>query len=174
MISAIIFVATTLAIGYLVLDASMDIRKQEQKKAQLQADIEVAKYIEDLKEIYLASQASVQLMSETDALTYNEPEQLNDLITALERALPKRSVVKSMNISGDTMTMGFETVTKEEAAKVLMQLKTIPYIKSVTVGGITGSAGGDETNRTKVQFTVNCELQRYEPVVENPTEGQEE
>lgn len=174
MISAIIFVATTLAIGYLIMDASLDIRKQEQKKAQLQADIEVAKYIEDLKEIYLASQASVQLMSETDALTFNEPEQLNDLIAALERALPKRSVVKSMNISGDTMTMGFETVTKEEAAKVLMQLKTIPYIKSVTVGGITGSAGGDETNRTKVQFTVNCELQRYEPVVENPTEGQEE
>jgi len=163
-----------LAIGYLVLDANLDIRKQQQKKAQLQADIEAAKYIEDLKEIYIASQASVQLMSETDALTFKEPEQLNDLIAALERALPKRSVVKSMNISGNTMTMGFETVTKEEAAKVLMQLKTIPYIKSVTVGGITGSTGEDDTNRTKVQFTVNCELQKYDPAAVTETEGQEE
>ena len=172
MISAIVFVAAVLAIGYLIVDANLDIRTQETKKLRLQAEIEEAKYIEDLKDIYVASQASVQMMSDTDALTFSEAEQLNDLITALERALPKRSVVHDMSISGKNMSMSFTTVTKEEAAKVLMQLKTIPYIESVTIGGITESTD-DTANRTKVSFVVNCVLKKYDPA-QDAVAGEEE
>ena len=172
MISAIVFVAAVLAIGYLIVDANLDIRTQEAKKLRLQAEIEEAKYIEDLKDIYVASQASVQMMSDTDALTFSEAEQLNDLITALERALPKRSVVHDMSINGKNMSMSFTTVTKEEAAKVLMQLKTIPYIESVTIGGITESTD-DTANRTKVSFVVNCVLKKYDPA-QDAVAGEEE
>ena len=154
------------------MDASLDIRTQEAKKVRLQAEIEQAKYIEDLKNIYLASQASVQMMSDTDALTFSEAEQLNDLILALERALPKRSMVRSMAINGENLNMSMTTVTKEESAKVLMQLKSIPYIESVSIGGIVETLD-EATQRTEVSFSVNCVLKKYEPEQETVT-GEEE
>ena len=175
-ISAIIFVAATAAIAFLIVTTSMEIKTQQNKKNRLLQEVEAAKYIEDLQNVYLASQASVQMMAETDALTFSEAEQLNDLITALERALPKRSLVHSININGDAMSISFTTVTKEEAAKVLMQLKEIPYIASVSVGGITETTPEEATNRTEISFTVNCTLQKYDPTAETETEteGQEE
>ncbi len=172
-ISAIIFVAATAAIAYLIVDATIDIQQQEKKKAQLQAEIEQAKYIEDLENIYIASQASVQMMAETDALTFSEAEQLNDLITALERALPKRAVVLSMNVNGENLSMSFTTVTKEEAAKVLMQLKEIPYIESVSIGGIVETLD-EATYRTEVAFSVNCKIKKYDPAQDVAEEGKEE
>jgi hypothetical protein len=58
-----------------------------------------------------------------------------------------------------------------------MQLKTIPYISDVTIGGIVENV--DETsNRTEVVFTVNCILQKPEVLpegegsAENTTEVQ--
>ena len=57
------------------------------------------------------------------------------------------------------MTINFTTVTKAEAAKVLMQLKTIPYISEVAVAGIVENVD-ETTNRTEVVFTVNCTLQK--------------
>ena len=139
----------------------------------LPKDIEVAKAIEDLRNVYLASQASVQMMADTDALTFSEAEQLNDIITSLERTLPKRSLVHSMTINGEDMSMSVSTVTKEEAAKLMMQLKDNPYISEVKVSGIVEKTD-ETTNRTEVSFTVNCTLQKYVPVTEETTEGKEE
>jgi len=67
------------------------------------------------------------------------------------------------------MSMSVSTVTKEEAAKLMMQLKDNPYISEVKVSGIVEKTD-ETTNRTEVSFTVNCTLQKYVPV----TEGKEE
>ena len=172
-LSGVIFVAAAAVIAVLMFTTSVEIMEQENKKNQLQKDIEAAKAIEDLRNVYLASQASVQMMADTDALTFSEAEQLNDIITSLERTLPKRSLVHSMTINGEDMSMSVSTVTKEEAAKLMMQLKDNPYISQVKVSGIVEKTD-ETTNRTEVSFTVNCTLQKYVPVTEETTEGKEE
>lgn len=169
-LSLAVFAVSAIAIASLVIYTQVEINKQEKKQKQFKKEIEAIQEIEQLREVFLASQQSVRIMTETDALTFSEVEQLNELITALERAFPKRSLVQSVVISGELMTISFTTVTKEEAAKVLMQLKEIPYIQSVSNSGIVEKLD-EVTNRTEVAFTVNCVLQKYE--VET-TEGTEE
>ncbi len=172
-LSATIFVAAAGVMAFLIIDASLEIKNQEARRAKLQMDVEEAEAIESLRDVYIASQQSVELMTETDALTFSMGEQLNDLITALERALPKRSVVHTLSVTGETMTLSFTTVTKDEAAKVLMQLESIPYISEVSVAGIVERT--EETaNRTEVTFTVNCTLQKYDPKAAAEVEGEEE
>ena len=161
-LSAIIFVAAAASIGFLVLSTQFEINSLEKRQEELKAQIAEAESIEQLRDVYLASQQSVQLMEATDALTFREPEQLNELISEMERALPKRAVVHDMTISGNVMTIGFSTITKEEAAKVQMQLKEIPYIQSATMSGIVEKVD-EATKRTEVTFTVNCVLQKYDP-----------
>ena len=172
-VSAVIFFAAAAAIGFLILTTWLDIQKQEDRKVQLQAEVTEASKIEDLVNVYTASQSSVQMMSDTDALTFSEAEQLNGIITALERALPKRSTVHNISINGADMTINFTTITKEEAAKVFMQLKQIPYIQDVTVGGLVEKVE-EGTNRTQVSFTVNCILQKYDETEDVAAEGEEE
>jgi len=173
MLSATVFLSAAVVMGVMMIVTSVEINKQEERKEALSAEIAEAVYIEDLQTVYEASQVSVQMMAETDALTFVEGEQLNDIITELELALPKRSTVHNMSISGPSMVISFSTVTKEEAAKVLMQLKAIPYIRSVSIGGITETLDR-ATNSTEVSFTVNCELQKYERVSDVTVEGEEE
>lgn len=158
-LSGAIFVAAAAIIAGLVIKTSIDIKYEKEMKALFEQNIAEAESIEDLYAVYLASQESIANMAATDALSFSMAEQLNDIIEALEKALPSRSLVHSFSISGNTMTINFSTVTKEEAAKVLMQLKTIPHIAEVSVGGIVEEV--DETsNRTEVVFTVNCILQK--------------
>ncbi len=161
-LSAIIFVAAAASIAFLIFSTQLEINSLEKRQEVLKTDIAAAEGIEHLRDVYLASQQSVELMQQTDALTFSEAEQLNDLITELEHVLPKRSLVHNITISGDIMTISFTTVTKEEAAKVQMQLKQVPYIKDVSVAGIVEKVD-EATNRTEVAFTVNCSLQKYDP-----------
>ncbi|MGN1083669.1 MAG: pilus assembly protein PilM, partial [Lachnospiraceae bacterium] len=169
-LSATIFIAAAAIIAYLVVDAALGIRYEKEMKATFEQRIEQAQGIEQLYQVYLASQESIATMAVTDALSFSMAEQLNEIIAALEKALPARSLVHSFSVSGDTMTVNFSTVTKEEAAKVLMQLQTIPYITEVTVAGIVENVD-ETTNRTEVVFTVNCKLQRYIALPGNQTDG---
>ena len=173
-LSGVIFVAAAAVIAFLMFTTSIEIMEQENKKARLQKEIEVAQEIENLQNVYLASQASIQMMADTDALTFSEAEQLNELITTLERTLPKRSLVHNMTVNGDALSMSVSTVTKEEAAKLMMQLKDNPYLTDVNVSGIVEKLD-ETTNRTEVSFTANWKIIKYVPVTEEPaTEGTEE
>ena len=172
-LSAVIFVAAAASIAFLVFSTQLEINSLEKRQETLKSNIAKAEDIERLRDVYLASQQSVQIMEMTDALTFREPEQLNELITALERALPKRAVVHNIAINGNMMTIGMSTITKEEAAKVQMQLKEIPYIQSVTTAGIVEKVD-EATNRTEVIFTVSCVLQKYDRESATEAEGTEE
>lgn len=172
-LSAIIFVAAAAAIGFLVISTQLEINSLEKRQEELNTQIAEAEGIEQLRDVYLASQESVQLMEVTDALTFREPEQLNELISEMERVLPKRAVVHTMTITGNVMSINFSTITKEEAAKTLMQMKKIPYIQSISTSGIVEKVD-EATNRTEVTFTVNCILQKYDPKAAAEAEGTEE
>ena len=172
-LSAVVFVVAAGVIAFLVISTSWEISQAEKRQAELKAQVAEAEGIEHLRDVYLASLESVTLMKTTDALTFREPEQLNELISALERALPKRALVHSISINGNTMSINMTTMTKEEAAKTLMQLAEIPYIQSVSIGGIVEKVD-EATKRSEVAFTVNCVIQKYDPKAEAEAEGTEE
>lgn len=158
-LSGTIFVAAAIIIIGLVVKTSMDIKYEKEMRVVFEQGIKEAESIEQLYAVYRASQQSIASMAATDALSFSMAEQLNGIVQTLEQSLPSRSLVHSFSITGNSMTINFSTVTKEEAAKVLMQLKNIPYISKVSVAGIIERVD-ESSNRTEVVFTVNCTLQK--------------
>lgn len=172
MVAAIIFFAAVAIISALIVLVQLQIASEKSKIKETQALIQEVEYIEQLYQVYQASQASIDTMVQAGEMTFSMGEQLNDIITALEKALPSRSLVQSFSLTDEILTMNFSTVTKEEAAMVLVQLKSIPYISDVQISGIVENVD-ETTNRTEVVFTVTCKLQRYEPTADNTAEGTE-
>ncbi len=161
-LTGLIFLGTAAAVSALVVMMMMQINNEKNVKAQLEELIAQEQDIVQLSEVYNASQQSILEMSVVDILTFSEGEQLNELITALEKSLPSRSLVHAFTVTDNALMLNFSTVTKEEAAKVLVQLAAIPYISEVKVAGIVESVD-ETTNRTEIAFTVNCLLQPYNP-----------
>lgn len=168
-LSLAVFAASAVVIAFLVISTKLEISEQEEKRTRLNKEIAEIEGIEQLEDVYEVSKQSVKIMTETDALTFSEPEQLIEIITALERALPKRALVHSITINGNAMDISITTMTKEEAAKVQMQLKEVPYFRSVTTSGIVEKVD-EVTKHTETAFTVNCILQKYEPELAEETE----
>lgn len=161
-LTGLIFLGTAAAVSALVVITLLQINNEKNVKAKLEEAIAQEQDIVQLSEVYNASQQSILKMSVVDVLTFSEGEQLNELITALEKSLPSRSLVHAFTVTDNALMLNFSTVTKEEAAKVLVQLATIPYISEVKVAGIVESVD-EATNRTEISFTVNCLLQPYNP-----------
>lgn len=157
-----IFAIAVVAFLAVYIKTKVDISNLDKEKKTLEDDIARLLPIEKLEEVYHASQESVVFATETDGMIFTVAEQLNEIIAELEAKLPERSVVSSYSISGEDMLINFTTVTKEEAAKLLLQLKNIPYISETMISGIEEELS-EETNRTEVSFSVNCKLQKYVP-----------
>jgi len=173
-LSLAVFVASAAVIAFLVISTKMEISEQQKKRTRLNKEIAEIEGIEQLEDVYEVSKESVRIMTETDALTFSEVEQLNEIITALEHALPKRALVQSITVNGGILTVSLTTMSKEEAAKAQMQIKEIPYFQSVTTAGIVEKVD-EATKRTEIAFTMTCTLQKYEPVAEKeePVETEE-
>lgn len=171
-LTATIFIAAAAVIGYLAISTSIQISYEKKMKATFEERIAQAIYIEELEQVYNASQDSIAKMQATDKLSFSMAEQLNDIIEALEKEMPKRALIQSFSLSGDALSMNLSTVTKEEAAKLLMQLKTIPYLEDVKIAGIVENVD-EATNRTEVVFTVSCKVVKYDPAQDAATEGTE-
>ena len=160
-----VFIATAAVIAILVITTLIQISYEKDVKAKLEALIDEADDILQLTDVHAASQQSIQQMTTVDDMTFSMGEQLNELIAKLESDLPSRSIVHSFTLSGNTLSMNMSTITKEEAAKVLLQLQGIPYISQVTISGVSESID-ETTNRTEVAFTLTCLLQKYVPAEE--------
>ncbi|MBQ9766476.1 MAG: pilus assembly protein PilM [Lachnospiraceae bacterium] len=165
-----VFIATAAVIAILVVTTLIQINYEKDVKAKLEVLIDEADDILQLTDVHAASQQSIQQMQGVDDMTFSEGEQLNELIASLEEEMPTRSRVHSFSLAGSVLTMNVTTVTKEEAAKVLLQLQEVPYIAIVSTSGIAETVD-ETTNRTEVAFSVNCILQKYVPVEEGTEAG---
>lgn len=161
-LTGMVFISTAIVITALVVTTLIQINYEKSVRVLMEEQIALSQDIIQLSEVYNASQQSIVEMAAVEELTFSVGEQLNSLISLLEMSLPSRSVVHSFNMSGTMLTMNMSTVTKEEAAMVILQLQTIPYISEVNVSGIAENVE-EATNRTEVAFTVNCTLQKYDP-----------
>lgn len=99
-------------------------------------------------------------MTEADWLSENADsynDRLNELIAALEELLPTNCIVQSLSVSGDAVFISFVADGKETAAQLLVQLKKIPYLGTISISGITENAGesGDATVTFSVSMTWN-------------------
>lgn len=159
-------VAVIAASVVIILNCKSTYDNEVKKKDTLNAQLTELKNsgIEQLEQKYnssLATAAEVVLM---DASTFTFNEKWNEILGYLESESVSEIVVGSLSSDANGLSLNITVNSKEEAAKLLLQLQKIPYFGSVTINSIAESVD-EETNIKTVSFSVICTYQL--PVTEN-------
>jgi type IV pilus assembly protein PilM len=157
----------TVAISFIfLLTAFIGYRTELLEKDGLEAQI---KELAEAEQIYKSHKEAKNQYSSIKAmydLTRGNNEQLNTLIAELEEKLPSKSNINTMNITDDQISLNIKTSSKTEAAKVLIQLKSIASLAEVKTESITEQR--DENGSITVEFTVSAKYK------DNFTEGDQD
>lgn len=172
-VAALVGVGAVLAVAGMFVATKLQIAGLEKENEQLQADIAALEPIEELEKIYSESLDAVAFANGLDDLLFTPSEQFNAIIETLEDHLPSRAMVSSFSVSDAVMTLNVSTVTKEEAALLILQLRSIPYMdpEGIRISGISEEKD-EATGLTTVTFTLNIDLVKVEEAEDGETEAE--
>ena len=134
------------------------VSEREKKEVQIQ-ELE-ASGIEELEARYNAAIAATANVVDFHNGTYRNNEQWNAVLKELEEKSVSSIVISSLSSDAGNLSMSVAVATKEDAAKLLLQLQTVPYFNGVRITAINEN-GNQETGITTVTFTLSCTYQRY-------------
>lgn len=146
----------------LVLVGKNKLKKAEAKKANLDTQLQAleAVGIESLEAQYNAAQTQINEAMSADDATYKYSEDWNNMLAMLEEKAVSSMVISSITFSNEGLNMGVTVRSKEAAAKLIMQLRSIPYFASVNVNGISENVNS-ENGYSVVTFSTNITFKRY-------------
>lgn len=150
----LLLVLVTAASGTLIYYGYLDRMEAQQRQEELQREIESYLYVEEKYNAYLESQRALEEAKEMEDLSSADSEYLGALIEELEEKLPTNSIVQSFSATGQGIFLSLVTDSKETAAQLLVQLKKIPYIGTVSISGISDGTDA-ETGNSNVSFSVS-------------------
>ena len=132
------------------------------EKERIQAQIQEleASGIEELEARYNSAVAAANSVTDFHNGTYRNNEQFNKVLAKIEEKSVSSIVVSSLASDSSNLSLSVAVATKEDAAKLLLQLQEIPYFSNVRISAISEN-GNAETGETNVTFTVNATYQRY-------------
>lgn len=136
-----------------------NLAKQKSLNKQIAALADCEKLLND-KTVKTSQYTELQSIKE---LTKTNNEQWNQILQQFEIMLPSSTQVSSVTSNEEGVTLTVTIPSKEEAAKLLVQLKQIPVFEKVSVNNITES---DESQTgVKLQtFSVLCSFPAKEEV----------
>lgn len=102
-------------------------------------------------------------------LTQNPNVRLKELLTVLEEKLPTKATVEALDFTESDISLSFQAESKETAAKVLQQLKTISEIIEINTNEIRETKNGNGINTVQFQVTG-----KYKDTVEEDVNGDHE
>ena len=150
----LLLLLVVVAAGTLVFTGYMDYQEAEWENERLKNEVESYIYIEEKYNAFVASGNERDEAVLMLANTFSYLEYVNELIAELEEELPTNSIVQSLSASNESVFISFVTKDKETAAKLLAQLKEIPYVGTTTISGITENSD-EEGGESTVTFSVS-------------------
>ncbi|MBQ8951854.1 MAG: pilus assembly protein PilM [Eubacterium sp.] len=150
-----------------------EVKKREQKKAQLEADIAAIQDIENIINAYEAQLAQTTDIKAMSASTYQLNEQCLDFIYHLEEIVPKDVVLQSFTASAGGISMPCTSTSYDSIAVLIMNLKELTEVENAYVASIT-QAPIEGTDDSLFTFTVTANytnpIVQEEVTEENPGE----
>lgn len=117
--------------------------------------------IEEKEAEYNAARAAANSIIEFHDSTYRNNEQWNDVLRQIEANTVGSMSVSSLKSDKSGVSTNISVLSKEEAAKLLLQYQKIPYFESSRVSAINEDVS-DMTGQTIVKFTlINQYKDRY-------------
>ncbi len=180
-VCSVAFALVVIASGIMVAGAIMDLRAVETENENYKNKVQTlqATEIEKLESDYVSTGKIYEQLQTLGDVTFTHNENWNAILAALEKELVKGTIVSSissgntglvmnMEISADSIngeTMVGEAEAKIKAAKIIQNLKAIPYFKSVIVNSVAIKTdvveeGDVEYSKTTISFSAVCEYQK--------------
>ena len=132
----------------------------EKEKIQVQIQELEASGIEDLEARYNAAIAAAASVVDFHTGTYRNNEQWNKVLAELEEKSVSSIVISSLSSDAGNLTMSVAVATKEDAAKLLLQLQTIPYFSGIRIASIS-EGGNQDSGVTTATFSISASYRRY-------------
>lgn len=150
-------VIAIVAASFMVYNGKSQYRTAINRRDRLQAEQNAleATGIEELEARALGAATQIQELKAWDDGTYRYNEMWNDVLECLEKDSTENMLVSSVSSSDSGLSMNITVNSKEEAAKLIEQLRYIPYFSEVQVYSVSETED-TETGRKTVSFTALC------------------
>lgn len=136
----------------------------QEKKEEVEADIERVKEIENIINEYEAAQATYNDIATMYASTYQLNENVRTLITELENKIPTCVQITGFNSSNSGVQIPAVSSSYEGMADFVVQLKTIECISDAYVASYTKNVD-DATGDVQFVFSVTASYVDMNPVI---------
>ena len=123
---------------------------QKAEQARLNQEISSGQDVEEIYQQYIAEKSLHTQLEDLYQYTVTPNEELLSFIEELEAKMPSSIRMDSFSSTGSEVNFTAKVSTKEEAAKVLIELRTFESIHLISTSGITEDENGE------VSFTVTA------------------
>ncbi len=130
--------------------AKMENQNLQERKAQLAP-------VQDTYNEYVAVGEDYKYMTSLYDATTNTVDDLPELIGELEDRLPTDSMVTTMSVTPEKVSMVVQTTTKTSVAKAIVEYRQLPYFSDVIVAQVAEMLDPD-TGAKLINYTIECEF----------------
>lgn len=152
------FVAAGALVGIPMFNYYSEINRQDSLNRQI-SDLAEYEQLKNDKETKTANYEELKAFADS---TKTNNQGFNAILAKIESLIPSNTVVSSITADDKGITLVISIPSKEESAKLLMQLEQIEEFDSVTVNSIAENTN-DETLVKYHTFTVLCSYPEPEP-----------
>ena len=154
--SRIVMLVGSCLISILLLVTSyLNVITEEQDNAQLIQQIAYLSAIDRVYTAHINAKNQYNMVKEMYDATNHPNQKLGELISELEEKLPSNSLIESFMIASNAITFSVKADSKETAAMVLQQLKSISILSQINTSGIT--VEDNKNGMVTVRFVVTAQ-----------------
>ena len=139
---------------------------QKKEQARLNQEISSIQDVEDIYQQYMEEKSLHTQLEDLYQYTTTPNEELLSFIEELEAKMPSSIRMDSFSSTGSEVNFTAKVSTKEEAAKVLIELRTFESIQLISTSGITEDENGE------VSFTVTANYVNSSSITQELEEAQ--
>ncbi len=160
------------ASGVLAALAIIPYRQLLARNQDLNNQVNTMLPIVDIYNNYVTEKALYEEVVALDEMTRTRNEGLSAFMQEMERKIPSNTVVTSFDSDGQVVNIGFQSSSKEEAARIINELRSFDSVASISVTAINEEVD-TETGVRVEEYSVSCV---FRPVdwVDPEEEGTEE
>ncbi len=157
------------AAGVLAALAIIPYRQLLSRNQDLNNQVNTLLPIVDIYNDYITEKALYDEVTAMDKSTRTRNEGLSAFLKEMENKIPAGTVVTSFDSDGKVLSMGFQSSSKEEAARIINELRGFDSIQSISVTAINETVDTDSGVRIE-DYTITCV---FKPVEADDAEGEE-
>ena len=143
---AVIICVVGVAAGLILSAAGIGMRMYQYYTGKnLEKQIAAMHSVQELYDTYTTAKAKTESFDKLYAYTVTPNESLRLFLEEMEEKMPSDLVLSNFTANGTDVSFGLSVTSKNEAAKVLTQMRTFESLSTVTTAGIEESDSGEVT-----------------------------